>query len=187
PAEMRQIDAAAPPSRFGGVGMMLRQMLESDIVIVEVFNRSPAQRAGLRKGARISAVDGVSTRGLSAADVAELSKGQEGTTTPITVADPGGAERTVAVRRVLIDVKTEVTSERLSDGMGYNELPALHDGFEASFLTHLRQMYRTRGLVIDLRSLDRAASLRTVSRIAGLLTDEPLGGVLTRRGAFSIT
>lgn len=61
PEEMQNAPEALDPSNFSGVGMMLVQFPDDSIVVTEVFDRAPASRAGLRKGHRIVAVNGVST------------------------------------------------------------------------------------------------------------------------------
>lgn len=185
PQEMEQLQAPTP-ERYSGVGLMLSQLLEDQFVVVEVFNRGPADRAGIRKGARITAVDGLSTSGRGLDEIVEMIKGPAGTTTHLTILEPSGSEKTISVRRAQVEAKSEVTSRRLPDNIGYISLPSLRDGIEVNFLSHLRQMYRTRALIIDLRRFDGIASLKALTRIAGLLTDQPLAGVLTRQGGFAI-
>lgn len=186
PEEMQNAPEALDPSNFSGVGMMLVQFPDDSIVVTEVFDRAPASRAGLRKGHRIVAVNGVSTAGKSVTEVVQEIRGPAGSQVQLTVADPRGEERTVTVRRAQIRHVPEVTSRRLAGNIGYLSIPSFERGTEAQVLSHLRRLYRTAGLVIDLRNLERTGDPTAFVRIAGLFTDEPLGGLYTRQGVLVI-
>lgn len=184
PEEMRAILSADDPSRYSGVGMMLLEYPDGSIVVTAVFDGGPAKRAGIRKGSRIVAVDGVPTVGKGVSEVVEEIKGPAGSNVALTIADPQGKERTFSVRRAEIRVTTEVTSSRLAGGIGYLSIPSFSQGMEAQVLSHLRRLYRNQALVIDLRNHDGVAHPASFLRIAGLFTDEPLGGLYTRQGAL---
>ena len=54
----------------------------------------------------------------------------------------------------------------------------------AQVLSHLRRLYRSDALIIDLRQHDAAFSARDFLRIAGLFTSDSLGGLYTRSGVY---
>lgn len=182
PQEVEAALAADDPSRYEGVGMMLLEYSDGTIVVSEVFDGGPARRAGIRKGSRLVAVDGAPVAGKSVTEVVQAIKGPAGSTVALTVADPQGSERTYSVRRAQISLAAEVKSNRLAGGIGYLAIPSFSQGTEVQVLSHLRRLYRTNGLIIDLRNLDGAAHPGSFLRIAGLFTDEPLGALYTRRG-----
>lgn len=184
PEEMRSVPEAQDSSNFSGVGMMLVQYPDGSIVVTDVFDRAPASRAGLRKGVRIVAVDGVSTAGKGVTEVVEGIRGPVGSQVELTVADPNGVERTVSIRRAQIRHEAEVTSSRLAGNIGYLSIPNFSQGMDVQVLSHLRRMYRNAGLVIDMRNFERTIDPIAFLRIAGLFTDEPLGGLYTRQGVL---
>lgn len=184
PQEMQNAPEALDPTNFSGVGMMLVQFPDESIVVTQVFDRAPASRAGIRKGHRIVAVDGVPTAGRNLNEVVEQIRGPAGTQVQLTVADPHGAERTVSVRRAQIRHVPEVTSRRLDGNVGYLSIPSFDQGMDVQVLRHLRQLYRTNGLVIDLRNFERAVDPTAFLRIAGLFTDQPVGGLYMRQGVL---
>jgi carboxyl-terminal processing protease len=70
-----------------GIGVLLGEN-DDHIIIVSVVPDSPAQRAGLKAGDTIVAVNGVSTAGLAADELASKVRGEEGSTVNVTVERP---------------------------------------------------------------------------------------------------
>jgi carboxyl-terminal processing protease len=95
---------------FSGIGAFLGERGGSPI-IVSVISGSPADKAGLRSGDRIIAVDGKAADGLSVVDVVGLVRGPEGTTVKLTVLHLDAASPVViAIVRAKIDVPAVVWS-----------------------------------------------------------------------------
>ena len=186
PHEVQRAKEVQDPERYSGVGLYLSQYPDGSIVVTGVIDRGPAARAGVRKGSRVFAVDGEPVAGKSLDEVVAGIRGPQGTSVSITFADPAGAERTIALRRAMIYVNTEVTSNRLSGGIGYLAIPSFGEGMAAQVLSHLRRLYRSDALIIDLRQHDGAFSPTDFLRIAGLFTADPLGGLYTRHGIYPL-
>lgn len=186
PAEVKARAAQDPGSSFSGVGLVIGTMPSEEIVVISVLERGPAHRAGVVKGERITAIDGEPTAGMSAVEAAQRIRGERGTRVHLTLLAPHGAERTLAITRGPVQFEPKVSSRVLDGNIGYIALPSFRSGMDADFLTHLRRMYRTRALIIDLRNGDGTVSPAVVLRIAGLLTGDPLGALVTRRGSFAI-
>jgi carboxyl-terminal processing protease len=93
-------------AQYSGVGMLI-SVDNGNTVALEPFPGSPAQQAGFRRGDIIASVDGVNTLGMNSQKVADMLRGQRGTTVHVTVQRPGVADPiTFAVVRG--DIQTSV-------------------------------------------------------------------------------
>jgi hypothetical protein len=86
-----------------GLGLELRPV-EDALVVEKVLPGGPAARARIKEGDRIVAIDGQSTEGRSADDLAQLLRTQEPSVT-LTVASTGRAPRQLRIQREPIDVR----------------------------------------------------------------------------------
>jgi carboxyl-terminal processing protease len=78
---------------FGGIGAFLTRPEGQDHVVLEPIPDNPAEMAGITSGDILLAVDGVEiTADMTVQEVAELIKGEKGTTVRLTVLHPGANE-----------------------------------------------------------------------------------------------
>lgn len=75
-----------------GIGVLLGER-DDGSVIVSVVPNSPAQRAGIKAGDQIVAVDGQDVEGLSPDEAAARVRGEEGSTVVVTIQRPSTGER----------------------------------------------------------------------------------------------
>ena len=95
---------------FSGIGAYLGERGGSPI-IVAVISGSPADKAGLRSGDRIIAIDGQAADGLSTEEVVSRIRGPEGTTVTLTVLHLDAATPVeISIVRAKIDVPSVVWS-----------------------------------------------------------------------------
>ncbi|MCL6501350.1 MAG: S41 family peptidase [Pirellulales bacterium] len=139
---------------FVGLGIELKAA-EGALQIVKVIPGSPAQRARLQAGDRIVAVDGRSTREMSADEAANLLQGPEGTLVEILVASPGRAARAVQIRREEVEVPS-IDEARIIDrahGVAYLRLTCFQKTTTRDLDAALWKLHRAgmRSLIIDLR------------------------------------
>lgn len=110
---------------FGGIGAFITRPEGSDDVVLEPIPGNPAEGAGIVAGDVLIAVDGTQiTPDMTVADVADLVKGEKGTTVVLTVIHPGTTEAVdVAVVRGDILIPS-VTSQLLAEDerIGYIRL-----------------------------------------------------------------
>src|ERR1700745_3086407 len=64
--------------QYGGIGASVREIADK-VVISEVYENSPAAKAGIKAGDVITEVSGVAMKGKSSDDISKLMKGQAGT------------------------------------------------------------------------------------------------------------
>jgi PDZ domain len=83
---------------FNRSGLFAQKQPNGSFEVTRIIARSPAERAGLRKGDRIVAVDGAPARQLSGADLADLSIAPVGTVRKYLVGEKPSDRRSVSLR-----------------------------------------------------------------------------------------
>ncbi len=145
---------------FVGLGIELR-MENNAIVIVRVISGSPAQKAGIRDGDRIVAVDGQSVADMSTDEAANLLQGKIDMIVHLDLArlDLAGGKgsiRRVSVRRQRVEVPSVdlVQIVEREKGIGYLRLTCFQKTTCKDLDDALWKLYRQGmrgGLIIDLR------------------------------------
>jgi C-terminal peptidase prc len=141
--------------RFSGIGLSVTEV-GAGLRVVDVFERSPAERAGIEVGETIVSVDGRSIAGLGSNAATALIKGPEGTEVTVGVrARKGGEARRERLTRAEIRVPV-VDSELVAvDGekLGYAHLAAFSEGAHGALKQAVRRLQKrgAEGLVLDLR------------------------------------
>ena len=141
--------------KFEGVGMNVEQDRRG-LKVLRVFDASPAEGAGIRRGDFILGVNGRSIAGVSSEVATSKIKGPAGTSVELQVFTPGeDSDRTVKVERERIEVP--VARGRLveRDGrkIGVAELLGFSDGAHGLLRRQIERL-RERGaeaVVLDLR------------------------------------
>jgi membrane protease YdiL (CAAX protease family) len=84
----------------GHIGGLLSHAKDSSLLIVEyVALGSPADTAGIKVGDFVTAIDGISTKGMSLKEARESIRGDVGGVTKITVHREGSAEQEISIIR----------------------------------------------------------------------------------------
>jgi carboxyl-terminal processing protease len=137
--------------KYAGIGARMRG---PEPTVTEVFQGSPAERAGLRVGDVLIRVNTQSVAGLSLDKTISLLRGPEGTVVELVVRRPGLENLlTIPVERAQITLEF-LTHRMLDDQVGYIRLrgfpePSVVDRFEQSMADLTSQGMQ--GLVLDLR------------------------------------
>jgi carboxyl-terminal processing protease len=139
---------------YKGIGAEVK-MKDGHVVVVTPLDGSPAQKAGLRPGDVILAVDGKDLTGLHLVQAVQRISGPAGTHVTLTVMDPAtGQTRSVTVERASITVKN----------VTWHNLPGTHTahlriaGFSEGVTKDLNKALEVieaeglKGLVLDLRN-----------------------------------
>jgi len=170
-------------SEFFGIGVTINQR-RGRVYVISVIPGTPADRAGLRYGDAILAVDGRSTEGWSTQEVARRVRGERGTTVELTIERAGEATpRVVRITRAPIPLPTIRTAFVIRPGVGYIGLTW---GFQSTTTEELDEQLRrlkaqgVKALILDLRGnpgglLDQAVGVasrflrpgETIVRIRG--------------------
>jgi carboxyl-terminal processing protease len=139
---------------FAGVGMGIDQDRRG-LKVLEVFEKSPAERAGILKGDVIVGVNGRSIAGVPSEVATAKIKGEPGTRVRLSVLTPGKRTRTVEVRRARIDVPN-VEARLVRRGgvpVGVVSLTTFSEGAHGQLRSEIEPLLKrgAKGIVLDLR------------------------------------
>ncbi len=139
---------------FVGLGIELKAN-GTGLLIVKVIGGSPAERAGIKAGDRITMVNGRPTTKMSTDQAANLLQGEEGTKVEIVAVGADDQQRRVSVRREHVEVPS-VDDVKILDreyGVGYLKLTCFQKTTSRDLDNALWKLHRDgmKTLVMDLR------------------------------------
>lgn len=140
--------------RYVGIGIGV-EMLNGQILVRDVAEDGPADKAGVRAGDSIVAIDGAPLFGLRDSQVAGRVHGEPGSTVELTLARRGNTPlRTVTVERATLKEHT-VSVQRLDGDIARIRISEFGGGTVAELIAALRQLdgpLPVKGIVLDLRN-----------------------------------
>ncbi|HUZ76243.1 MAG TPA: S41 family peptidase [Chloroflexota bacterium] len=151
PAYAQRKAQLAGQQQFGGVGIIMKDIPGHPTVLRVLAG--PAQRAGLKPGDEIVAVNGKADAGESFAQVRDSVRGTQGTTVRLTVQRPGvPAPLTFAVTRSQVQPPT-LDAAIIGGTIGYVHIysfpPAVLQELDSALMTFDQR--GVKGVVLDLR------------------------------------
>jgi carboxyl-terminal processing protease len=150
---------------FEGIGATINQV-EGRIVIVSPLPGSPAEKAGLRAGDTILAVDGVTTDGLTAEEAVVRVRGAAGTTVTLTIRHAGEAiSQDIAIVRAAVDLPT--VGLVIKENIAWIQITGFSDNTDdelGNVLDRLTEQGAT-GIILDLRD-NPGGSVDAVVKVA---------------------
>lgn len=155
------------------------------LTIIAPVAASPAERAGLKAGDVITAVDGADTSGLSLDEAVSKIRGPKGTQVKLTVISGNQAPRTITITREVITVPS-VKSEIKTGGVGYIQISEFGSDTAAHFNEAATKLKRAgvSKIILDLRNnpggyLDAAQSVSSHFLAHGkVVVDERRGSTI---------
>ncbi|KFN46728.1 hypothetical protein N787_09435 [Arenimonas metalli CF5-1] len=143
---------------YSGVGVEIEQRPDRSLLVVAPIDGTPAQRAGLRAGDVIIAIDGQALASEGADAASRELRGPEGSQVTVTYLRMGEpAPRDLVITRETIRI-TSVSSRVLEPGYGYLRIANFQTDTGPQVLRQLRALNaqaeggQLAGLVLDLRS-----------------------------------
>lgn len=174
--------------KYGGIGALIRQ--KGDFVIIaEPYKGSPADKAGLRIGDKIVAIEGKDAKGFTTADVSKLLKGEPNTTVRVTVEKLiDGTRAEHKIRRERIVIPSVSYYGYVAEGVGYirhaDFTDTCYDDMRNAILA-LQKEGNLRALILDYRD-NGGGVMQSAVKILSLFV--PKGTkVLETRGRNSAT
>jgi carboxyl-terminal processing protease len=140
---------------FVGLGVELKAS-DRALLILKVITGSPAEKAGIRAGDRIVAVDGQSTSDLSTDQAANLLQGKEGTFVEVTLQASDATSRKLRIRREQIEAPS-VDGGRIIDesaGVAYLKMHQFQKTTVRELDAELWRLHKLgmKSLILDLRN-----------------------------------
>jgi carboxyl-terminal processing protease len=169
----------------GGVGISFAYLEgESQIAIGQVFGGGPAEKAGVRAGELLVAIDGRSTTGMNQNEVVRAVRGSVGAPVTLTLRNPSTrATYDVAITRELVFP----FRVRVEEEFAYIEVAAFDRGMGELVTLMYRNFLRggASGWILDLRG-NRGGGIEEISEVLQigriLVGDRPLGYATDRAG-----
>ncbi len=167
--------------KYGGVGSLIRQK-EDYVRIAQPYENSPADRAGLKIGDLILAIDGQSAAGFTTEEVSKRLRGEPGSKVKVTVRHLDGSEETATLRRERIAIPGIPYAGWLGDGIGYIRHSDFTEGCYEEMqaaIAKLRSEGELKGLVLDYRS-NGGGIMQEAVKILGLFVPKGTEVVSTK-------
>ena len=137
---------------FEGIGAEVG--MRNDITtIISPLDGMPAQKAGVRAGDKIYAVDGTSTLGLTVSEVVSKIRGPKDTKVTLTIIRGTEKPRDITITRSVIIVKS-VKTEMRADGIYVIRVSNFNDDTEDLFNLAVNNILLKdpKGIILDLRN-----------------------------------
>ncbi|MGB9678387.1 MAG: S41 family peptidase [Thermoanaerobacteraceae bacterium] len=136
---------------YGGIGIVVAVDKDEHIVVVSPIKNTPGERAGIKSGDIITAVDEKKVSGKNLDEAVSMMKGPEGTKVTLTILRDGKTF-TKTITREIIKLET-VDSTMLPNSIGYIKITMFDQSTSKDFKDALNKLKTDgmKGLIIDLR------------------------------------
>lgn len=151
PPKENELFAEDIKGEFTGVGMEIA-VRDKVVTVVSPLKGTPAERAGIKSGDRILAIDGVDTTGMDVSTAVSRIRGPKGTEVALRVAREGWTEpHIIVITREVINVPTIIT--KLDDDVFSIEMRSFTAVSPELFRQALREFVESRRarLILDMR------------------------------------
>lgn len=158
---------------YSGVGMSIRKQKGEYMEVISPFIGSPAFRANIQIGDKVSKVDGKDIRENTAVEVSKMLKGKKGTTVEVEIIRKGLKEP-LKIKLVRDNIKLDnVEYKMLDKSIGYISLLQFGEGIANEIENAIKDL-ESKGmkeLIFDLRT-NPGGSLSEAVDLASLFTNE---------------
>lgn len=140
---------------YGGIGSMIQKQGDY-VVVTEPYEGFPAQKAGLKAGDKIIAINGKSAKDMSSLAVSKLLKGDPGSHFQLTIRHFGAdKDTTLTLTREQIKIPNVPYYGVVGGDIGYIRLtqfsPNAANDVRSAFLS-LKENNHIKGVILDLRN-----------------------------------
>ncbi len=141
--------------KYGGVGFRTENHSGGEVVIIETYDKSPAEKANLKTGDVLVKVDGKPVKGKNDEQLSDILQGSPGSKVSMTIRRAGTTkEETLEIVRDEVKIPNVPYSGMLNENIGYVTLTTFtEDAGEnvAKAVRELKAKNALKGLVFDLR------------------------------------
>lgn len=159
--------------KYGGLGIKITKQ-DGALIVVALFDDTPAYNAGLQIGDRIVKIETLSTADIDVSRAADLLRGEPGTPVKISVQRDEIAKPTdYTIQRAIITVPVVPYAEVMQDQIGYIKLNQFTEdaGIEVERALKKLKEQGARGVVLDLRGNPGGLLEQAVSVASKFLED----------------
>ncbi|MBI4553124.1 MAG: S41 family peptidase [Candidatus Latescibacteria bacterium] len=139
--------------KYGGLGIKIAKQ-DKSLIVVSLFEDTPAYNAGIQTGDRIVKIEGRTTADFDVTQAADLLRGEPGTAVSLAV-ERDGVDAPIDYRivRAIITIPVIQYAGVIQDDIGYLKLNQFTEDSGAEVDRALRRLQTTRvsGLILDLR------------------------------------
>jgi carboxyl-terminal processing protease len=181
--------------KYEGIGARISK-IEDHLVVTDIYQNSPAEKAGLKIADKVVAVNGQSAVGKNGPNVMQFLRGAPGTDVDIKIMRPGETEfQTVTLTREEISLPSVPYSGMVGDSFAYASLkaftPACGNDVMSAF-KGLDEENDVKGFILDLRNnggglLSEAVNICNIFIPQGQLVVSTRSKVKTRNKSYSTT
>ncbi|OFY35622.1 MAG: hypothetical protein A2X17_04340 [Bacteroidetes bacterium GWF2_41_61] len=154
PAEDKESLELLTTGSYGGIGALIRKEGNS-VLLSEIYENTPASKAGLFAGDMIIKIDGISVTPLKVEECSAKMKGTPGTSVTFTIKKLRGGDTTdIVIVREKIHIPDVAYSGMLSESVGYIRVTGFTVGGAKDVknaLLELKKSPHLNRLIIDLR------------------------------------
>lgn len=145
----------ATEGRYNGIGAMSKK-IDDFVTIIEVYKDQAADKAGIKPGDQILAVDGKETKGKTPAQLNEILRGTPGSKIVLTINRPGeNNEIKIEVERTNVEVPNVPFYDILEGDIGYVTLTTFTRNAGRNVAKAIRELKEEnpdlKGVIFDLR------------------------------------
>lgn len=164
---------------YVGIGAVLNLADPAHVIVSDIYENSPAEQGGMKKGDEITEVDGVKVSDIAPELLAShYVRGKEGTYVDITVLRDG-EEKILHIKRGTVEVST-VESDMMENSIGYVRVMEFDNVTTEQFKTAVERLedQGMEKLVIDLRDNPGGVLDGAVEMAAYLLPEDRMDGTI---------
>jgi carboxyl-terminal processing protease len=138
---------------FGGIGASVSVNKNKEPIIVAPMAGSPAEKAGIKSGDIIKAVDDKPTEGLSLLETVSLVRGPVGTKVKLLIIHLGSDE-SVEIEVVRSEINSSTVEYQMKEDIAYIRIFSFNERTNQGLNAALEAMElnKARGIILDLRS-----------------------------------
>lgn len=167
PKEYKVFNEGIRGGNFSGIGVAMSAVKDKDgeIIIIDVFEDTPAYKVGIKPGDKIVKVDGKEVKNYSIDTVQSMIRGPKGSVVNLTIRR-GKNLLNFKIIRDIIHIKSTKEKLIVQNGVniGYIRISSFNKDTSKEFLEFYNKLNKPNGIIIDLRNnggglLDEAVNI----------------------------
>ncbi len=167
PKEYKVFNEGISGGNFSGIGVAMSSVKDKngEIIIIDVFEDTPAYKAGLKPGDRIVKVDDKEVKDYSVDTVQSMIRGPKGTTVVLTIRRDKELINFKIIRDIIhIKSTKEKIINKNGTEIGYIRISSFNKDTSKEFLESYNKLNKPSKIIIDLRNnggglLDQAVKI----------------------------